>query len=155
MERVFCYPSVMKRGPEGKFQDNLLTTLRSAGMTCQKFNDLYSEGIPDTLVKFSMVVLRGICAAWIELKAIDEWPKRETTKLPKDAIPTEAQARWMRNFATLSVPCWVILNTPDGWMAYDHTAIDMVASWPVSEVKKHLCTEKPTLGRILRNLYAD
>lgn len=143
----------MSRGPEGRFQDRFLEILRAQGMICQKFNDLYTEGIPDILVKFSMVLIRGICAAWIELKAIDEWPKRETTKLPAKAIPTPDQVRWMRNFATLSVPCWVILNTPDGWLAYDHSAVEIVASWPVSEVKKHLCTEKPTLGRILRNLY--
>lgn len=140
----------MKRGPEGRFQDSLLKILRSQGISCQKFNDLYSEGIPDIYLRLPGNLSKS---AWIELKAISEWPKRETSFLPPRFRPTEAQIRWMRAFSSGDCPCWVILNTPGGWIAFDHTEVDEMWNIPVSELKRYCETEPPTIGRILRSIY--
>jgi len=140
----------MSRGPEGRFQDRLLDILRSQGCVCQKFNDLFSEGIPDTFIKLPVATPWGIEAAWIELKAIDSWPKREKTLLPKKSKPSTAQIRWMNSFATDSAPCWVLLNTPNGWIVMDHGAVEEFWSLPSSVVKTRLDTGTPTMGRILR-----
>jgi len=142
----------MSRGPEGRFQDTLLDTFRSQGCVCQKFNDLFSEGIPDVHVKFPLPMPQGIQTPWIELKAIKAWPKRTPTKLPPKSKPTLAQMRWMSSFATDSAPCWVVLNTPDGWLAVDHGAVEKIWSLPTSAVKTKLVREKPTVGRVMRSI---
>jgi hypothetical protein len=133
----------------------LLDILRSQGCVCQKFNDLFSEGIPDILVKLPVATPWGIRTPWVELKAIDQWPKRETTKLPRKSKPTPAQMRWMNSFATDSAPCWVLLNTPDGWIAMDHDAVEEFWSLPISDVRKRLDKNTPTMGRILRSIYEN
>lgn len=143
----------MKRGPEGKFQDSLLEIFRSQGAVCQKFNDLYSEGIPDIYVRFPGMLIPRHPSVWIELKAVEEWPKRETSPLPARFKPTQAQIRWMNAFATDRCPCWVIVNTPGGWVAFDHKETESVWKMPISEVKKHLNVEKPTIGRVMRGVY--
>ena len=142
----------MSRGPEGRFQDRWLGIIRSQGCVCQKFNDLFSEGIPDTLVKLPVATPWGVRTPWVELKAIERWPKRETTKLPKKSKPTSAQMRWMNSFATDSAPCWVVLNTPDGWLAVDHSVVEKAWSLPISDVRLLLVKEKPTVGRVMRSI---
>ena len=145
----------MSRGPEGRFQDHFLEIVRSQGCACQKFNDLYSEGIPDTLIKLPVASPTGVHSPWIELKAIDAWPKRMTSKLPKKSKPTIAQMRWMTSFSSDSAPCWVLLNTPDGWLAMDHSVVERIWSLPISAVKPLMHKEKPTIGRVLRSIYEN
>lgn len=151
----YCHGSIwydgdMRRGTEGKFQDTLLKILRSQGLSCQKFNDLYSEGIPDIYIRFPENVHHS---AWIEIKALSEWPKRETSKLPPRFRPTEAQTRWMNAFSSQYTPCWVIVNTPHGWFAMDHSHIEKIWNIPVCELKKYLEKDPPTIGRIIRSVY--
>ena len=145
----------MSRGPEGRFQDRLLDLWRKSGIVCQKFNDLFSEGIPDVHAKLPVVGSKGVQCPWIELKAIASWPKRQTTKLPLKSKPTPAQLRWMNSFATDSAPCWVALNTPDGWIAMDHVAAEEFWSLPISAVKSRLSKDQPTFGRILRSIHHE
>lgn len=144
----------MRRKSEGKFQDKCLETWRASGLCVQKFNDLFSEGIPDTFIKPPTEVPYGVNGAWIELKSFDEWPKRDTSPMPKKAKPTEGQMRWMHAFATRTVPCWVLVNTPGGWLIFDHTEIEEAWTRPWTSFRAHLQTERPTLGRMLRGVYA-
>jgi hypothetical protein len=158
-----CYLQTVSRGPEGNFQDRLLDILRSQGLVVQKFNDLYTEGIPDTLVRLPLPMPipshdrlpSWIQSVWIELKAFDEWPKRETSLMPTKTKPSDGQIRWAKNFHTEAVPCWVLVNTPGGWIVADHTRIEWLWSLPISQIKQMVIKESPTMGRMMRSLYAN
>jgi hypothetical protein len=147
------------RGPEGKFQDRFLAALRGQGMVCQKFNDLYSEGIPDTMGVLPLQSLpfnwMGPIGAWMELKAITSWPLRAKTKLPTKSKPTAGQIRWMTAFHTRQMPCYAILDTPDGWIAVEHTQIEWLWALPWPEVKRRVSDTPISYGTILRSANAN
>jgi len=92
---------------EAEFQEYMLGKLRGAGWDCQKFQDALQGGIPDVLIG------RKGAGAWIELKWIPEWPKRETTKPPLKFRP--GQVPWLRRWHGRPLPTGVLLASPAGW----------------------------------------
>ncbi len=147
----------MGRTAEGRFQDAFLETMRSQGCICQKFNDLYSEGIFDTLIKFPHhIIVPGMGAplrgAWVELKAFTEWPKRKTSHLPAKVKPTTAQIRWGRAFETDVIPCWFLIDTPDGWLIVEQDGLEALWALTIEEVKPLVTQGKVTIGRMLQGV---
>jgi hypothetical protein len=147
----------MSRSAEGKFQDTFLEVARAQGCSCQKFNDLFSEGIPDTLVMFPETVPMPngpfLLGMWVELKAVKVWPKRMTSHLPAKAKPSGGQIRWLKAFDRYQMPCLVLIGTPGGWLCIPQDKIEWLWSLTITEIVPMLNKEKPTVGRILRVIY--
>lgn len=82
------------------------------------------EGTPDI----------AYIGGWIETKNVQEWPKRDTTKV---RLPhyTAAQRAFARQHIALGGNCWLILKGPNLWLLFHGgVAAEKVGCSTVSEL---------------------
>ena len=146
----------MSRTVEGRFQDRFLAALRGQGILCQKFNDEFSEGIPDIFAALPQdrltAQLQGVLpdAAWIELKAIEEWPVRPETPLPanKRLRPGQVTFGKVWNFNPHPVVC--VLGAPEGWLLVPQRDFALLDG-PASALRAMMRKEPISYARMFRD----
>jgi hypothetical protein len=140
---------------EGKFQSRVIEALSGQGLLVQKFNDLFSPGIPDFLVELPTPNISAAIGLfpgmWLEAKFVDELPKRMSSPWPKKVHPSAEQMGWMRRWDMGSKPCAMLISTPFGWACVPFPCIPAFLSRPHPETRALFSQNRPAYGEINRN----
>jgi hypothetical protein len=111
----------MATKPEQKMWDYLTAAMRGR-WDAQRHEDKLSNSVPD--VSFACQGVDG----WLELKTIEEWPKRATTMVKLQHLRS-GQVNWMEDRGRRGRgACWVLLAVGGGfgnadWVLIHHTRI--------------------------------
>lgn len=141
---------------EAEFQSRVIETLSGQGLLVQKFNDLFTEGIPDFTAELPAPADRAPSGMphglWLEAKFCSAAPKRKNSAWPKKVWPSAAQMGWMRRWDQGSKPCAMLLSTPYGWTCVPFALIDTFFARPHGDTRHLFTEERPTYGAICRSL---
>jgi len=88
------------------------------------------EGLPD--VHFIIREVPG----WIELKDLDDWPKRESTPLRIKHF-SQKQRIWLHAYGMSNGRAFIIVHFGDECFLYDWRASFSLGEWSQGEMRKH------------------
>lgn len=114
---------------ESTMRNALLSAFKQREVDACAHEDLVTVGIPD--------VSYGACniSGWIELKSMDAWPKRATTKV-KIKHFTPEQKRWMLKRGIASGYVWLLLRVDQEWLLLDYVSAQWVGDYTVEQLRE-------------------
>jgi len=93
-----------------------------------RHEDRSTPGTPDV----SFGISRGL-QGWMELKAIDDWPRRDST-IVRIRHLTRVQKLWLTRRGETGASCWILVRVKRDYLLFHWTNIDRLGEMTRSEM---------------------
>jgi hypothetical protein len=92
-----------------------------------RHEDCATSGVPDVSFGMHDYAREKVINGWIELKVLDDWPRRPDTVVKFRSLSKE-QRMWMNGRGTAGGNVWILVRVQRHYMLFHYTALDFIGT---------------------------